>query len=337
MIISDIKNKNALAIRIISIISRLVFVVLAFYIDSNIARQLLYYISFIYLWQIISGFEIYLNAEKNLNEHMGLVITNLIIIIPIFFIIILFKELSLILLILLFFDFLIVEYSRKESVKNNIIVTAQINLFRSLFFGLSVLLIPLISLDLVILINAFGSLILCFIYKIFNSKFIKFSSFTQWFIAIREVGKKAIPIAVVNRSIDVILREVNSAYDFFGTVLDLCLSYCGVANVILFYLFIAPKAESYIKGYSRPGLNKYMLSISLYIFGVLASLISIFIYDIDFLSDHENITFNYISLLFLLLQYFKLPVEFTCSVDKNNIITLYFVFVIFSNSFYRVQ
>ena len=292
-------NKFALALRIFSIFIRLVFTLLAFYLNTEIARQLLYVISFIYLWQIIGGMEIYLNVNKNIDEHLKLIRSSSLIIIPIFVSLVFFKSLSIIIIIYFLFDFLLIEFSRKQAVNNNVYITSEINLFRSLIFSLSVIFIVYLRLDQVILINALGSLALCFYYPIIRRNFLQFENLKEWINAVKFVGKKSIPVAIINRSTDVVLREANSSYDFLGTVLDLLISYCGVGNVIIFYLLIASSAEKYLKGVVVPNSRKYFFSILIYIIGIISALCIIIFYESEILIQENN--FKHVVLVCLIL------------------------------------
>lgn len=245
--------------RILSILLRLVSVSLLFHFDSEYAREILFAVSAVYLFQVIAGLEMYLNPDQSDKEHLSAVLTTTATVLPVVTIYFFLNNLSLLWVLYFFVDTLVIERSKKQNVSNRQNSSNIIAITRSLIFlcaTLGALLHKVIFLPIILI----GSIIL--LCKTLTRLHIGMTALKgmSLFSIIGNVSFFAIAVALVNRSIDLALRKNNIIYDgFFYEFWDFFLSIFGIVNMVSFYLFIAPQAKRILSGDVSVGRGVYLL------------------------------------------------------------------------------
>lgn len=244
--------------RIFSIIVRMIAISILFHFDSQFARETLLAISAVYLFQIIAGLEIYLNPEDSEKEHISKIMTMVVFVSPVGLFYFWSNDFSLLWLLFFLFDFLLIEISRKHNVNNKLGSSNVIAIKRSVaFLVASIFTLVYKPLFLPLLCLASAALLYITIKRIdLDLSHIEKKSLIE---IIKKVNIIAISIAVINRSLDLGIRNYSIEYDgFYYEFWDFFLSIFGIINMASFYLFIAPRAKQILTGDSSASIKAYL-------------------------------------------------------------------------------
>jgi hypothetical protein len=245
-----------LSYRLISSVIRIIAVSLLFYFEPKFARDVLLILSSIYLFQIVSGLEIYLNPKDSRDDHLSKIIYTGLLFLPLTLLYFWINDIELLWGGFFFIDYILVEISRKQNVNNEILDSNKIAIKRALFFFVASI-FSFYNKDYFLLVLIIPTLFEIFL-KLSKSG-CKISK-----IPLRLVFKNlsivAILITITNRSIDLAIRNVNQDYNgFIYEFWDFFLTIFGVSSTITFYLFIADRAKKVLKNEELVPLKAYFL------------------------------------------------------------------------------
>ena len=258
-----------LGLRLSSSAIRIVAISLLFNFDGVFARNVLFILSSIYLFQIISGLEIYLDPMVSIKQHLAIIIHTGLMVLPLVFFYFWFYELGLLWVLFFLLDYVLVEISRKNNVSNKIAESNQIAIKRAFFFLLAVVfsfyypeyflptLIACTLIEVVLQILRHQPTL-----KVVTKDIFKNLSFM------------AIALTVTNRSVDLAIRNINKNNGgFMYEYWDFFLSIFGLTATVTFYLFIASHAKDILKNKIRVPLRVYLVQPAIIFLSMLASLI----------------------------------------------------------------
>lgn len=251
--------------RLVSVVVRFVSVSILFYYDSSFAREVLFSISAVYFFQVISGLEIYLNPKISYQDHIAKIFTIGLILSPLLALFFWFNNMSVFWVVYFLFDLILVERSRKQNMLNMLKESNMIAIRRSLIFLLSSLIAILYQSYFMLSLVALTLLQLSFLIKYDRPNF----TMVSLPLILKKISVVAVAIAIINRSLDLLIRNVNKElnapiFEFW----DFYLSVFGLLNTVNFYLFIAKDANKIL-------INRAFVSKKAYVFQPLLVLLSI--------------------------------------------------------------
>lgn len=240
-----------LTVRMLSVCVRVVAISIFFRIDASLARETLAIISAVYLFQVISGLELYLNTESSETQHfnnmVALAVVTSVILTGYFSRL----DVSYLWSGYFFFDTLLVEMSRKKNIIGELRTANLIAVTRAMIFFVATLSV-IVSEEFLLPILLSGTVMATMAYAVASSIVPTMPNFSRIRNLVAQVNIVAISLAVMNRSIDLAIRHANShktnpANEFW----DFFLSVFGVLQLASFYLFIGQRANEILTGRAR--------------------------------------------------------------------------------------
>lgn len=258
-----------LSYRLASSAIRILSISLLFNFDGTFARDVLLILSSIYLFQVISGLEIYLDSAASNDEHLSKIIHTGLLFSPLILLYFWLNDLGLLWVLFYLLDYVLVEISRKSNVSNKILDSNKIAIKRSCFFLMGTVFSFYDQEYFVITLIACTSVEVFL--KLYPGHSISKVSLKKIF---KNLSIVAILLTVTNRSIDLAIRSVNKSHNgFIYEYWDFFLSIFGLTTTVTFYLFIVSHAKEILKNEVRVPLRVYILQPFLIFVSMLLSLI----------------------------------------------------------------
>jgi len=256
--------------RLVSVVIRFVSISILFYYDSSFAREILFSISAVYFFQVISGLEIYLNPEISYQDHISKIFTIGLILSPLLVLFFWVNNMSVFWAMYFIFDLILVERSRKQNMLNMLKESNMIAIRRSLIFLLSSLIAISYQSYFMLSLVALTLLQLAFLIKYDRPNFKRVSLS----LILKKISVVAVAIAIINRSLDLLIRNVNKElntpiFEFW----DFYLSVFGLLCTVNFYLFIAKDANKILKNEAFVSKKAYVLQPLLVLLSIAVSLV----------------------------------------------------------------
>ena len=291
-----------LAFRLASSAIRILSISLLFNFDGTFARDVLFILSSIYLFQVISGLEIYLDPNLSNEEHLSKIIHTGLLFSPLIFFYFWFNDFPLLWVLFFLLDYVLVEISRKSNVSYKVLESNKIAFRRACFFFLATFTSFYYQDYFVLTLTVCTSVeVLLQLYR--SDSIIK--------IPIKNLFKNlslmAILLTITNRSIDLAIRSINQSNNgFIYEYWDFFLSIFGLTTTVTFYLFIVSHSKDILENKIRIPLRVYILQPFVIFISIFVSLVYFWIINgsvgLDVKSSRVIIEIYFISLIMALFQ-----------------------------------